>query len=151
MTHLSMLVRIGLIDGWGSGEIGFQPIGQPCWTVCARALNPSIVEDYFQKLGETISKHRIDPDCLWSMDETSIAFGHVCKTRVIGHAGNHVQLSQRDGNRETATLMPSYLCCWCMHATLCHLQRPKAQLNLVNTREQPTCMPVCPNLMHEYY
>ena len=75
-------------------------------TVRARALNPTIIEDYFQKVGETISTHKIDPDCLWSMDETSIAFGRACKTRVIGQAGNRVQLSQRDGNRETATIMP---------------------------------------------
>ena len=53
-------------------------------TVRARVLNPTIVEDYFQKVGETISTHKIDPDCLWSMDETSITFGYTCKTRVIG-------------------------------------------------------------------
>ena len=75
-------------------------------TVRARALNPTIIEDYFRKVEETISKHKINPDCLWSMDETSIAFGRACKTRVIGQAGNRVQLSQRDGNGETATLMP---------------------------------------------
>ena len=75
-------------------------------TVRARALNPTIVEDYFQKVGKTILTHRIDPDCLWSMDESSFTFGCAGKTRVIGQTGNRVQHSQRDGNRETATVIP---------------------------------------------
>jgi len=74
--------------------------------VCARALNPEVIDDYFQKVQETISKYKIDPDCLWTMDESSFIFGHACKTRVIGQAGNWVQHSQRDGSRETATVMP---------------------------------------------
>jgi len=40
------------------------------------------------------------------MDESSFAFGCICKTRVIGQAGNWVQHSQREGNLETATIMP---------------------------------------------
>jgi hypothetical protein len=74
--------------------------------VRARALNPGVIQDYFQKVQETISKYKIDPDCLWTMDESSFIFGHACKTRVIGEAGNRIQHSQRDGSRETATVMP---------------------------------------------
>ena len=75
-------------------------------TVRARALNPEVIEDYFQKVQETISKYKIEPDCLWTMDESSFIFGHTCKTRVIGQTGNQVQHSQRDGSRESATVMP---------------------------------------------
>ena len=75
-------------------------------TVHARALNPEVTQDYFQKVQETISEYKIEPDCLWTMDESSFIFGHACKTRVIGQAGNQVQHSQRDGSRETATVMP---------------------------------------------
>lgn len=74
--------------------------------VRARALNPEVVNDYFQKVQETVSKYNIEPDCLWTMDESNFIFGHACKTRVIGQAGNRVQHSQRDGSRETATVMP---------------------------------------------
>ena len=74
--------------------------------VHARALNPEVIHDYFQKVQETISKYKIKPDCLWTTDESSFIFGHACKTRVIGQAGNWVQHSQRDGSRETATVMP---------------------------------------------
>ena len=75
-------------------------------TVCTRALNPEVVNDYFQKVQETILKYNIDPDHLWTMDELSFVFGHAYKTRVIGQAGNWVQHSQRDGSRESATVMP---------------------------------------------
>ena len=72
----------------------------------ARALNPEVINDYFQKVQETISKYEIKPDCLWTMDESNFIFGHACKTRVIGQTGNQVQHSQRDGSRESATVMP---------------------------------------------
>jgi len=63
-------------------------------TVHPRALNPEVIHDYFQKVQETLLKHKIDPDCLWSMDESSFTFGCACKTRVIGQTGNQVQHSQ---------------------------------------------------------
>ena len=57
------------------------------------------------------------------------------------------------GNWETATLMPliSAVGTWMPLCVILYLQRPNAQLNLVNTREQPIYMPLCPNLVHEYY
>lgn len=100
----------------------------------SKSPEPTIVKDYFRRVRETISKHRADPDCLLSIDETSIASGHAHNTRVIGHAGNCVQLSQGHGT----------YCRWCMHVTLClcYLQM-SAQLNLVNIREQPTHLHAC--------
>ena len=74
-------------------------------TVRARALNPNVIHDYFEKLKGTLLDYKIEPDCLWTMDETSCAFGRACKTRVIRQTGMRVQQSQRDGNHETATLM----------------------------------------------
>src|SRR5260370_3114512 len=40
-------------------------------TVRARALNPNVVQDYFQKVKATLLAYNIEPDCLWTMDETS--------------------------------------------------------------------------------
>src|SRR5260370_6084794 len=75
-------------------------------TVRARALNPHVVHDYFQKVKKTLSEYSIEPDCLWTMDEMRCAFGQAGKIMVIGQAGKQVQHSQQDGNWETATLMP---------------------------------------------
>ena len=74
-------------------------------TVHARGLNPHVVQDYFEKVQQTILQYSIGPECMWTMDESSFAFGRACKTRVIGQTGERVQHSLRDGNRETATLM----------------------------------------------
>ena len=74
-------------------------------TVRAKALNPGVVHDYFEKLKGVITEQGIEPDCLWAMDETSCLFGCAGKSMVIGKAGGRVQHSQRDGSRESATLM----------------------------------------------
>jgi len=74
-------------------------------TVCAKALNPEVVHDYFEKVKRVITEQNIEPDCLWTMDETSCLFGCAGKSMVIGKAGGHVQHSQRDGSHESATLM----------------------------------------------
>src|SRR5258708_26202344 len=74
-------------------------------TVRARALNPNVIHDYFEKLKRTLLDYKIEPDCLWTMDKTSCAFGQACKTRVIGQTGMQVQQSQQHGNHEPATLM----------------------------------------------
>ena len=74
-------------------------------TVHARALNPHVIQDYFEKVQQTILQYSIGPECLWTMDESSFTFGCACKTRVIGQTGEQVQHSLQDGNRETATLM----------------------------------------------
>ena len=62
-------------------------------TVRARALNPHVVQDYFEKVQQTILQYDISPECMWTMDESSFAFGHACKTRVIGQTGEQVQHS----------------------------------------------------------
>ena len=74
-------------------------------TVHAKALNPEVVHDYFEKVKRVITEQGIEPDCLWAMDETSCLFGHAGKSLVIGKAGGQIQHSQRDGSCESATLM----------------------------------------------
>jgi len=74
-------------------------------TVCAKALNPEVVHDYFEKVKRVITERGIEPDCLWAMDETSCLFGCAGNSMVIGKAGGHVQHSQRDGACESATLI----------------------------------------------
>ena len=74
-------------------------------SVHARALNPVVVHDYFEKVKRVITEQGIEPNCLWAMDETSCLFGRAGKSMVIGKAGGRVQHSQRDGSCESATLM----------------------------------------------
>ena len=59
----------------------------------AKALNPPTVADYFSKLHKVLTEHNIDPDCLWSMDETGLQFNHTPKKWVIGQAGGQQQHS----------------------------------------------------------
>jgi len=74
--------------------------------VRARALNPATVSDYFSKVHKVLTEHKIDPDCLWSMDETGLQFNHTTKKRVIGQTGKRQQHSIRNGTREYATIIP---------------------------------------------
>jgi len=55
--------------------------------VHAKALNPATVSDYFSKVHKVLTEHKINPDCLWSMDETGLQFNHTTKKKVIGQAG----------------------------------------------------------------
>ena len=75
-------------------------------SVRAKALNPTTVADYFSKLHRVLTEHSIDPDCLWSMDETGLQFNHTPKKRVIGQAGKNQQHTIRSGTRESATIIP---------------------------------------------
>ena len=72
----------------------------------ANAVNPTTITDYFSKLQKVLNEHAIEPDCLWSMDETGLQFNHTPKKRVIGQAGKHQQHSIRHGSREFATIIP---------------------------------------------
>ena len=72
----------------------------------ANAVNPPTVSDYFSKLKKVLIEHNIEPDCLWSMDETGLQFNHTPKKRVIGPAGKHQQHSIRSGTRDFATIIP---------------------------------------------
>ena len=56
-------------------------------STCAKALNPTTIADYFSKLQKVLTEHSIDPDCLWSMDETGLQFNHTPKKHMIGQAG----------------------------------------------------------------
>ena len=72
----------------------------------ANAVNPTTITDYFSKLHKVLNEHAIEPDCLWSMDETGLQFNHTPKKRVIGQAGKHQQHSIHHGSREFATIIP---------------------------------------------
>src|SRR5258706_3678 len=58
------------------------------------------------KLKKVLIEHNIEPDCLWSMDETGLQFNHTPKKQVIGPAGKHQQHSIRSGTRDFATIIP---------------------------------------------
>jgi len=68
------------LDKWGKSHSTYWSTS--LHAVCARALNPEVVCDYFQKVQETILKHKIDPDCLWLMGGSSIA----CEDLGLSHS-----------------------------------------------------------------
>src|SRR5258706_4899186 len=75
---------------------------QKYWTTslnchCANPVKPTTVADYFSKLQKVLTEHAIEPDCLWSMDETGLQFNHTPKKRVIGQAGKYQQHSIQHG------------------------------------------------------
>jgi len=72
---------------------------------CANAVNPTTVADYFSKLQKVLTEHAIEPDCLWSMDETGLQFNHTPKKWVIGQAGKCQQHSIWHGTQEFATII----------------------------------------------
>jgi len=57
----------------------------------ANAVNPTTIADYFLKLQKVLTEHAIEPDCLWSMDETGLQFNHTPKKWVIRQAGKRQQ------------------------------------------------------------
>jgi len=76
-------------------------------TVQGGALNQGIVDDWFELLQATITSYGIEPDCIFSMDETCCFLDKgTHKTRHIGSAGQAQQMALRDEVRETATLIP---------------------------------------------
>ena len=72
------------------------------------ALNESVVNHWFQLLEETVTKFSIEPDCIFSMDETSTFLDKATsKTLYIGATESNQQpIAIRNENRETATLIP---------------------------------------------
>ncbi len=70
-----------------------------------RAVNPKNNEDYFKLLGSTLEKKGIMADTLFAADESGFQTGTGMKERVVGKVGKKIQYQQRDGNRETITVM----------------------------------------------
>ena len=60
----------------------------------------NVIQDYFEKVQQTALQYSTDRECMWTMDQSSFAFGRVCKTRVIGQTGSGPsnQLEQGDCN-----------------------------------------------------
>lgn len=74
-------------------------------TVRANALNPETVAHWFTLLQSTIDQFNIPDHLKFFFDETNSPFGRAPKVKVIGRPGQRKQYQQRDGNRETATLI----------------------------------------------
>ena len=76
-------------------------------TVRGGALNQAVIADWFELLQATITSYSIEPDCIFSMDETCCFLDKSThKTRHIGSAGQAQQMALRNEVRETATLIP---------------------------------------------
>lgn len=76
-------------------------------TVRANALTPSNVGHWFQLYLTTVEEADIPPARRFQMDEVGILLGVGRKKRVAGPAGCRVQYSQRSGNRELVTMLPT--------------------------------------------
>ncbi|KAJ7057633.1 hypothetical protein C8F01DRAFT_927532, partial [Mycena amicta] len=49
----------------------------------ARALNRTVVKEYFDILQETIAEYNIKPKNIWNMDEKGVQLGDAGKVRVV--------------------------------------------------------------------
>ncbi len=70
-----------------------------------RAVNPINNANYFKLLGSLLEEKNIMADTLFAADESGFQTGTGMKERVVGEAGKKIQYQQRDGNRETITVM----------------------------------------------
>ena len=106
VTDHSMWERIGLIAGWKSGESRFHILVNLTGHSLCKGIVPHVVQDYFEIVQQTVLQYSISPECMWTMDKSSFAFGRSDKIRVIGQIGERVRHSLQDGwNRETTTFM----------------------------------------------
>jgi hypothetical protein len=81
-----------------------------CWSrslehVRGGAVNPTTNHAWFTMLGDVLDKEAIEVDCIWAADETGFLPSLGTKERVIGPTGIKTQYQQRDGSRETITVM----------------------------------------------
>ena len=91
--ELTFYVGVNWVDHWlGCHKDHLQKYWNTSLdSVHAKALNPTTVVDYFSKLHKVPTKHSINPNCLWSMDETGLQFNHTPKKWVVGQAGKNQQ------------------------------------------------------------
>jgi hypothetical protein len=70
-----------------------------------RAVNPATNEAWFTLLGDTLTKYNIKEENIYGVDEVGCQPSGGVKERVVGGRGLGPQYQQRDGNRETITIL----------------------------------------------
>ncbi|KIK19723.1 hypothetical protein PISMIDRAFT_658664 [Pisolithus microcarpus 441] len=74
-------------------------------TARGHAVNKNTNKEWYDLLGNTIDKFKIDADCLWAADETGFQPGNGVKECVFGPAKAKIQYQQHNGNRKNITVM----------------------------------------------
>lgn len=70
-----------------------------------QAVNENTHRAWCDLLKTTLDDHHMKEDCLWAADESGFQPGIGRKQRVIGPARRKMQYQQRDGTKETITVM----------------------------------------------
>jgi hypothetical protein len=72
---------------------------------CAKALNKTAVEGYFNILEEVVHEYHIKPGNQWNMDEKGVQLGIRAKVAAIIDRDQATVYSVEDGNRELVTII----------------------------------------------
>ena len=72
---------------------------------CAASLNPTLVNEYFDLLEETITTYNIPPENISNMDEKGIQLGMGQKVKAFVDCDQKEVYSVEDGNHELVTMI----------------------------------------------
>ena len=82
----------------------------------AASLNPTLVNEYFDLLEETIERYNIPPENIYNMDEKGIQLGIGQKVKAFVDRDQKDVYSVEDGNRELVTMIEAISADgWSMH------------------------------------
>jgi hypothetical protein len=76
---------------------------KPLDTQRARALNPTVVNHWYELVDKTFTEHDIQPENVYGMDESGFPPGNQGKQRVVGARGTKTQHKQGGADRENVT------------------------------------------------
>lgn len=79
--------------------------GKPLESKRGRAVNPATNEAWFSLLGSTITEYDIKEETTWAVDEAGFQPAGGIRERVMGAKRKGPMYQQRDGNRETITVL----------------------------------------------
>jgi hypothetical protein len=83
---------------------------------CAASLNPTVVNEYFDILEDTIRTYNIPPENIYNMDKKGIQLGIGQKVKAFINHDQKDVYSVEDGNCELVTMIEAILAVgWVMH------------------------------------
>lgn len=88
----------------------------PLESARAKALNPSVVDEFFDMLSNVIEEYDILPGDIYNMDEKGIQLGIGAKVTAMIDRDQKIVYSIEDGNRELVTVIE----CICADGTILH-------------------------------
>ena len=87
------------------------------------------------------SKYKIDPGCLWTVDQSNQPISALHARRWLGRQGTRIRTAKGTAAKTVLHLF------WCMHATM-YLLQGRNVTQFGQTRKQPAWMPICPGLVY---